>query len=67
MLLEILSIANNTSSDILETGRYMPGHVNTPGENALQKKVESFGNLLCQWEEHWLTHIYEGVFLFCEY
>jgi len=45
----------------------MPGHHYTPAEHVLQKKVESFGNLLFRLEEHRLTNIYQVVFLFCEY
>jgi len=44
----------------------MPGHQNTPAEYALQQKVESFGTLLSELEEHHLTHIYAVVLLFCQ-
>jgi len=43
----------------------MPGHWYTPAEYALQRKVESFGRLLSELEEHGLTHIYAVVLLFC--
>jgi hypothetical protein len=45
----------------------MPGHHYTPAEYALQQKVESFGRLLSELEEHCLTHIYAVVLLFCQY
>jgi hypothetical protein len=44
----------------------MPGHKYTPAEYALQQKVESFGRLLSELEEHRLTHIYAVVFLWCQ-
>ena len=44
----------------------MPGHRYTPAEYALQQKVESFGRLLSELEEHGLTHIYTVVLLFCQ-
>jgi len=44
----------------------MKGGTNTE-EFAQQQKVKYFGNLLCQLEEHHLTHIYRGVFLFGKY
>jgi len=44
----------------------MPGHQYTPAEYALQKIVESFGNLLSELAEHHLTHTYAVVFHFCE-
>jgi hypothetical protein len=44
----------------------MPGHRYTPAKYALQKTVESFGNLLFELEEHRLTHIYAVVFRFCQ-
>jgi hypothetical protein len=44
----------------------MPGHRYTPAKYALQQKVESFGRLLSELEEHHLTHIYAVVFLFCQ-
>jgi len=45
----------------------MPRHRYTPAEYALQQKVESFGGLLSDSEEHCLTHIYAVVLLFCRY
>jgi hypothetical protein len=45
----------------------MPGHRYTPAEYALQQKIESFGRLLFELEEHRLTHIYAVVLLFCQY
>jgi len=44
----------------------MPGRQLTQAEYALQKTVESFGNLLLQLEELLLTHTYREVFLFCQ-
>jgi hypothetical protein len=44
----------------------MPGHQYTPAEYALQKVVESFGNLLLQFAEHQLTCTYAMVFRFYE-
>jgi hypothetical protein len=44
----------------------MPGHQYTQAEYALQQKVESFGRLLSELEEHRLTHIYAVVFLWCQ-
>jgi hypothetical protein len=44
----------------------MPGHHYTPAEYALQKTVDSFGNLLFELAEHHLTHIYALVFRFCQ-
>jgi len=44
----------------------MPGHHYTSAEYALQKVVESFGNLLFELAEHHLTHTYTVVFRFCE-
>jgi hypothetical protein len=44
----------------------MPGHWHSPAEYALQQKVESFGRLLSELEEHRLTHIYAVVLLFCQ-
>jgi hypothetical protein len=44
----------------------MPGHRYTPAEYALQQKVESFGRLLSELEEHRLTHIYSVVLLWCQ-
>jgi hypothetical protein len=44
----------------------MPGHQYTPTENALQRVVESFGNLLLELAEHCLTHTYPVVFSFCQ-
>jgi len=43
----------------------MPGHRYTAAEYALQQKVESFGRLLSELEEHRLIHIYAVVTLFC--
>jgi hypothetical protein len=48
------------------TGPSMPGHHCTTDEYALQQKVESFSNLIFQFEEHHLTHIYHVIFRFCE-
>jgi hypothetical protein len=45
----------------------MTGHRYRPAEYALQQKVESFGRLLSELEEHRLTHIYAVVFFFCQY
>jgi hypothetical protein len=45
----------------------VPRHQYTPAEYALQQKVESFGRLLSELEEHHLTHIYAVVLLFCQY
>ena len=45
----------------------MPGHQFTQAEYALQKVVESFGNLLFELAEHHLTHTYAVVFRFCQY
>jgi hypothetical protein len=44
----------------------MPGHRYTQAEYALQQKVESFGRLLLELEEHHLSHIYSVVFLWCQ-
>jgi len=44
----------------------MPGHQYTQAEYALQRVVESFGNLLFELAEYRLTHIYAGVFRFCQ-
>jgi len=44
----------------------MPGHRYTQSEYALQRIVESFGNLLFNLEEQPLTHTYRVVFQFCE-
>jgi hypothetical protein len=44
----------------------MPGHQYTQAEYALQKVVESFGNLLFELAEHRLTHTYAVVFRFCQ-
>jgi hypothetical protein len=44
----------------------MPGHRYTPAEYALQQKVECFGRLLSELEEHRLTRIYAVVFLWCQ-
>jgi hypothetical protein len=42
----------------------MPGHQLTQSEYALQRSVESFGNLLFTLEELHLNHIYMAVFQF---
>jgi hypothetical protein len=44
----------------------MPGHQYTQAEYALQKVVGSFGNLLFELAEHYLTLTYAVVFRFCE-
>jgi hypothetical protein len=44
----------------------MPGHRYTPAEYALQQKVESFGRLLSELEEHCFSHIYTVVLLWCQ-
>jgi hypothetical protein len=44
----------------------MPGHQYTQAEYALQQKVESFGRLLSELEEHRLTHTYAVVLLWCQ-
>jgi hypothetical protein len=44
----------------------MPGHHYTPGEFALQRVVEFFGDLLFQSEEHHSTHTYQMVSRFCQ-
>jgi hypothetical protein len=44
----------------------MPGHHYTPAEYALERIVESFGNLLFEFAKHRLTQIYAVVFRFCE-
>jgi len=44
----------------------MPGHQYTQAEYALQQKVEIFGRLLSELEEHRLTHIYTVVLYFCK-
>jgi hypothetical protein len=44
----------------------MPGHQYTQIEYALQQKVESFGRLLSELEEHRLTHTYSVVFRWCQ-
>jgi hypothetical protein len=44
----------------------MPGHQYTQAEYALQRVVESFGNLLFEWAEHDLTHTYTVVFRLCQ-
>jgi hypothetical protein len=51
---------------IHDTGRYTPGHDYTPAEYALQKVVDSFGNVLSKLAEHLLTHTYTVVFCFCQ-
>jgi len=44
----------------------MPGHQYTQAEYALQRVVESFGNLLSEFAEHRLPHTYAVVLRFCE-
>ena len=44
----------------------MPGHRYKPAEYALQRIVESFGNLLFELAEHRLTHPYAVVYRYCE-
>jgi hypothetical protein len=44
----------------------MPGHQYTQAEYALQQKVESFGRLLSELEEHRLGHTYAVVFRWCQ-
>jgi hypothetical protein len=44
----------------------MSGQQLTQSKYALQKVVESFGDLHFQLEETCLTHIYHVVFCFCE-
>jgi hypothetical protein len=44
----------------------MPGHQYTQAKLALQKVVESFGNVFFQLAEHQLTHTYAVVFRFCQ-
>jgi len=44
----------------------MPGHQYTQSEFALQKVVQSFGNLVLKLVEHQLTHTYTVVFHFCQ-
>jgi len=44
----------------------MPRHRYTQAEYALQKVVESFGNLLFELAEHHLTHTYAVVLRFCQ-
>jgi hypothetical protein len=44
----------------------MPGHQYTPAKYALQKIVESFGNLLFKLAHHQLTHIYTVGYHFCQ-
>jgi hypothetical protein len=43
----------------------MPGHQYTQAEYALQRIVESFGNLLFELAKHRSTHTYAVVFHFC--
>jgi hypothetical protein len=45
-------------------GQSMPGHKYTPAQYALQRIVESLGNLLFEFAEHRLTHTYAVVFRF---
>ena len=44
----------------------MPGHRYTQSEYALQRVVESFGNLLFNLEEQCLYHISHVVLRYCE-
>jgi len=44
----------------------MPEHHYTAVKFALQRIVESFGNLPSQLEEAHLTHTYQVVFCFCQ-
>jgi hypothetical protein len=44
----------------------MPGHQYTPAEHALQRVVESFGNLVFELAKHRLTHTYAVGFRFCQ-
>jgi hypothetical protein len=44
----------------------MPGHQYTQTQYALQKVVESFGNLLFELDAHYSTHTYAVVFCFCQ-
>ena len=44
----------------------MPGHRYTQSEYALQRIVESFGNLLVSLQDCHSTHTYRVVFHFCE-
>jgi hypothetical protein len=44
----------------------MSGHKYTQAEYALQQKVESFGRLLFELEEHRLTHTYAVVLRWCQ-
>jgi hypothetical protein len=44
----------------------MPGHRFTQTEYALQRVVESFGNLPFELAEHHLTHTYTVLFCFCQ-
>jgi len=44
----------------------MPGHLYTPAEYALQKKVESFARLISELDEQRLTHISAVVWRFCQ-
>jgi hypothetical protein len=66
ILLTILSISKLLPLYTLDTGAFMPGHQFTPAEYALQKVVESFGNLLFELAVHQLTHPYAGVYHFCQ-
>jgi hypothetical protein len=45
----------------------MPGHHYLPAEYALQRVVETFGNLLFELAEYHLTHTYAVVFCFCQF
>jgi hypothetical protein len=44
----------------------MPGHRYTQAEYAQPRAVESFGSLLYELAEHYLTHTYAVVFRFCQ-
>jgi len=44
----------------------MPGHRYTQSEYALQRVVETFGNLLHAFEEHHLIHTYQVVVRYCQ-
>jgi hypothetical protein len=44
----------------------MPGHYYTQAEYALQRVVDSFGNLLFEMADNRLTHTDAVVFRFCQ-
>ena len=44
----------------------MPGHRYTQSQYALQRVVESFGNLHYSLQKHILTHTYRVVFRICD-